>query len=220
MRSLIGRLAVLLLCASALLWTPSDLAAQACLGSPTHPGQTGLDLRLSAVDGATGYGAGVNTRLAGPVSLGADVTTFDIDNIDKNMNRYEFRTAYELPLSNLSVCPAVGLRYSTFGIGDSDLNFDISQFMVPLGFGIGKRFELEDGLVLIPSAMANLLYIREKASATAGSDSVSITETGARVGGIVGATLGFSRFYGRGEVSFDTIKDSDSIVSISFGVVF
>lgn len=221
MRSLtIGRFTAILLGVGALLWTPAQLAAQACLGSPTLSRQTAAELSLSFADGATGYGAGVTTKLAGPLALGANVETVSFDNIDKNANRFGVRMAYELPVAALSLCPAVGARYTTFGTTLEDIRMDMSQVLIPLGFGVGKRFDLEQGLVFIPSAMGNVLYYREKASLEFEGDGGSITGTATKFGGTVGATLGFNRFFGRGAVSFDNIEDSKSVVSLSLGVVF
>lgn len=221
MRSLtFGRFTKILLGVGALLWTPVHLSAQACVGSPALSRQIAADVSLSFTDGAAGYGAGITRQLASPISLSANAETFKVDNVDKNLNRFGFRAAYELPVAELSICPTVGVRYSSFGTTLDGTSMNMSQVLVPLGFGMGKRFELEHGIVLIPSVMGDLLYVRERATSRFRGNGDSLAETATKVGGTIGATLGFNRLFGRGAVSFNKVANSDPVVSISFGLLF
>jgi hypothetical protein len=172
-----GRFAAVLLAGGALFWSPGHLAAQACLGSPMHTGQTAIDLGVSLHSRATGYGVGITKMLGGPVSLSANAATYDLEIIDANQHRFEARMAYQLPVERLSICPALGAGYSTFGYELNGVGVNFSELYFPVGLGIGKELELARGLSLIPSAMVNLFLIREKRSATNWDDTVSVTET-------------------------------------------
>jgi hypothetical protein len=220
MRGVLPRLPSAILCFFAIFFLAEAGSAQACLGSPALPGQFALGGQVSFTDGATGFGGGVTANLANPLAIGAFVEITDVDGLDKNITTVGGTVAYELPLAGVSGCPIAGVSYSTFGDTFDGIGVDISRVALPIGFGLGASLDLQNNMVLIPSGSVQLLYFRDKVSASFAGETFSESDTSTEVGASIGATLGLGQFFGRGAVSLTTIEDSDPVVSITIGLRF
>lgn len=203
-----------------VLLTPSEVEAQACLGSPALPGEFTMGGTVSLADGMTGYGATASANLDGPISVGGSAGIHDLDNVDSNVTVLSGRVAYELPVEDFSACPFGGVGYATWSDSFQGVSGNLSELSLPLGMGVGIRVGEEDSMALIPSAEAGLVYFRLSGSISDGVDRIedSTSETEFFVGG--GATLQMGHFYGRAGVSKTTLDGSDAVVNLGFGLVF
>jgi hypothetical protein len=175
---------------------------------------------VSFTDGATSYGAGFVTNLSGPLAIGADFSVTDVDGMNRNFNTFGGRVAYELPVTGFSACPVVGASYSSFSDRFEGVDVDITSIALPVGFSVGTRIDLPSALALIPSGGVNLLYFRNKLSASGFGENFSESDTRTEFGGGAGFTLAFNQLFGRAGVSVTTVEQSDPVVSLTFGFKF
>jgi hypothetical protein len=186
-----------------------------CLGYPTTGGQYAIAGLVGFEDGATSYGGAVDFDLTGPLAFDFGYTLTTIDGIDDNANTFAGRGSFELALTGASVCPNVGLTYSSFGTDILGVDVDVSAIVVPIGVGLGKSFAASPTLQATLFANPQFFYIREKFEGAGQED----TDTSSEFGADIGATLGTSRFFVGGGVFFTTIEDSDPTFNVRVGIV-
>lgn len=215
-----GFLAPLALAAALALAGPASALAQACLGNPAGPGQYALAGTVSLSDGATGYGIGGRANLLGPVAVGGNLSTTDLDGTDSNAFGVSADLSVDLPVEGFSACPVAGLGYTSWSDELEGVSADLSAIALPLGLSVGTRLGEAASAELIPTAQAGFLYYRLSGTLAAGGQSVSDTEseTAFFVGG--GASLSFGQIFLQAAVATTTIEDSDATVTLGVGFRF
>lgn len=158
----------------------SPLAAQACIGLPLADGDLWLAGIVSEGD-PTRYGAELTANLSGPLALSLDYLRAEDDADGYTLGA---RAAYELPYVVPSLCPTVGVRYSSVPVAGGE---DATRVAVPVGFGIGKT------LPLSPAASLTVFAIPEY-SVFVESDGLE-DDGGGELGAELGALLGLGPLY-------------------------
>lgn len=187
---------------------PATLEAQACFGVPQGSQRIAsfaVQFPSSSTDYEVGGLAMVGESLYAGASVG--VTTFDYPGAD-NATNFGARVGYEIPslLETASVCPGLGLGYTTVG--------DLDILTVPLSLGIGTTLPLgtDDSTTLTPYIAPQLHWTRTSVGDLSKSDT-SLGFSG-------GATVGFGPILGGAFVSKLFEDGHDFIFGIQAGYVF
>lgn len=187
---------------------PAALEAQACVGVPQGSQRVAsfaVQFPSSGTDYEIGGLAMVGESLYAGASVG--VTTFDYPGA-KDATNFGARVGYEIPslLETASVCPGVGLGYTTYG--------GVDFLTVPLSLGIGTTLQLgaDESTTLTPYIAPQLLWTRTSANGYSDSDT-SLGFNG-------GATVGFGPILGGAFVSKLFEDGNDFIFGIQAGYVF
>lgn len=210
-----------LIAAGALVFTASgDALAQVCLGYPTIDGQYALAGTVGFADGAMAYGGALNANFTGPFAAEAGYQYIDIEDVETSGNNFFGRLGYELEVPSVSICPFAGIGYADASEEFEDVELSVSVLSVPVGVGIGKRFEASPSLFFDLFAQPHILWARADIELE-GPGGGEIGEDGSETeAGIdIGANLGTSRFFVGGGVNVTTAEDSDPTFNLRIGIV-
>ena len=205
---------------TALLFTAvtTEAAAQACIGVPVRDGQIAIEGQLGIADGLKTYGVAATANLAGPLTVQGGYTLLDLDDVDENANGFHANLAYEVPVKSLSACPVVGVSYAKWSQSFLGVDLDVSETVIPIGFGIGKTIPAGTSLGLTLYAIPQFLHIRGKIEASDDTGSESAEENSNEFGSVFGFRLGSSAVYAGASVMFTTIEDSDPTFGVAIGL--
>lgn len=204
------------LATAGVVFTAGSAAAQACMGVPI--GDAGFAVRgeVSLPESAKTYEAALNANLIGPIAFELFGGLVDFDDVDDNGATFGGKAAYELGIAAASICPLVGVDYTTFSAGEGASEVELNTLVVPIGIGIGTTLPVGTAADVALYAQPAFLYINSSATIAGEEFDESENEFGADVG----ARLGFGRFLVGGSVNFTTIEDSDAVFALTAGVRF
>lgn len=209
-----------------VLVDPGVAGAQACVASPAANGQFAVGLGASMSEGVEGYGVDLIGNLRGPFFLGAGASVQTYDRIDDLGLSFGAGAGYELPVAALSICPRVSASYfmlntetqATNRFGEPFLvDHEVRSLTFPLGLNVGKRWDLEEDVYVVPAVSASFIHIRT--SFAAPEIGAEDSETANEFGGGFFATLGWRQFFVDAGISASTIEDSDPVFRLGIGLV-
>lgn len=196
----------------ALLAVPGGLVAQACVGAPIGGGVNAITAQVGFPEDAMAYNAGIRHNADGPVSVAAGYTLATFDGVDTKQHGLSAEGSYELPGLSFSVCPTVGLGYTTMSEGD----MSVSTFSVPLGVGFGQSFELSSDMSVTPYVMPQWVWMR----GTFEFDGQDVSDDDSVFASAFGATLSVSRFYVGAGVTWYNEDNAETVFSLMAGMPF
>lgn len=204
------------LATAGVVLTAGSVAGQACMGVPI--GDAGFAVRgeVSLPEDAKTYEAALNANLIGPIAFELFAGLVDFDDIDDNGATFGGKAGYELGLATMSVCPLVGVDYTTFSSEDTEGDFEITSLVIPIGIGIGTTLPV--GPVADVAIYAQPAFLYVKNTLTMLGEEFDDSENA--FGADVGARLGWGRFLVGGSVNFTSIEDSDPVFALTAGVRF
>lgn len=208
------RVPVLAVLLSVVVATP--VFAQACIGVPIADGAFAIEGQFSTTDGAKGYGADVTANLAGPLTLQGGFQIVDLDGVEESATTFGGTVAFEIPKLQFSACPLVGFSYGSWSDQLFGVDVDVTEIVVPIGFGIGKTIAAGSNLGLTLFAVPQFLYISGKIEAAGQEETDSSNEFGADLG----FRLGGRSVYAGGGVFFSSVEDSDPTFNVTVGFSF
>lgn len=207
------------LAAAIFIGTPSVVHAQACLGVPSMDGQVALEGSVTFTEGAQGYGGGVYANFRGPISLFGAYELTNFDDIEQNANSFGAGVAFELSVPSISICPGAGVNYTRIHEEEAGEEATVSQIVVPIGVGIGKRITAGDNFFVTLYGQPQFLYIRTSLDIDSSIGSGSASESENEFGMVLGIRFGTAGVYAGGGVGLTTIEDSDPVFTVNVGVM-
>jgi hypothetical protein len=198
--------------------------AQACLGVPTHDAQFNVRGEVAFPQDTRQYSAVVTADLNGPLSFELNAGLIDIDEVEDNGASFGGKLAYEMAVSQLSICPLGGGQYSTITVEETDgavtLEGDANSLVIPVGIGLGKTLPLGSGSSLTLYAQPQYLHIRSSFEAAVAGIEIDEEAIENEFGIDAGARLGLGRLLVGGAMNWATLPDYDPVFSVTAGVTF
>jgi hypothetical protein len=202
-----------------LLLLPGHLLAQACISSPNFTGQNSVTVGAGFEEGATSFGANANFNLQAPVGLQVGVASTKLDNLDDRINGVNGALHYQIPGSGFEACPGLGVGYATWSTRFDGVNVSVSEVSLPISGNIGWRIGTE-GVALVPSLGAGLVFSQLRYSASGGGESFQETESDNYFFGAARTAVDFDPFFVATSISKSSLEDSKVLFQIGVGVKF
>lgn len=200
--------------------------AQACVGSPAANREYALGLSTGMSPGYAGYGATFVANVPGGLFTNASYSVNTFDEFDDDGNTVSIGAGYEIPVSSISACPHFSVAYETLNTITPVVNqwgsvvgvaTEFRALVIPVGIGVGRRWDFEEGLFVAPAVTASFVHVRRSVEAPelGGEFDESLNEIGAGTS----VAVGWNQFFVRGGMSGSTVEDSDLFFSLGIGLV-
>lgn len=196
----------------AMLAIPGAVAAQACVGIPVAESSNAVTAQVGFPQDAMSYGAAFRHNMTGPFSFSAGYSLSSYDNVDPKQHGLAAEANYELPGLSFSACPTVGLGYTTLSQDDNS----VTTLSIPVGFAIGKSFELSPTLSVNPFVVPQWVWTQ----ATIEAAGIEATGDDSMLAAVLGATFATERFYVGGGLTWFDQEDVDPVFSLMAGMPF
>lgn len=192
---------------------PAAATAQTCVGEPVGAGQSSIQFGIGfPAESVTGYRGAVRTNPGGPLSYEAGYTYTTFDGVDQKMHTIGGTAEYELPVSQVGVCAATGLSWST--ISDDPTNSSVWE--IPLGIAAGHEIPAGSSLFVTPHVMPMVLW--QRVSSELLGESFSDSQTSFAFQG--GLTFGTEAFFAAARAMKVFEDNTDTRFSIEGGFLF
>jgi hypothetical protein len=192
-----------------MLAAPASALAQACVGMPIGSGQSAVAFNMAFPEDATTFGIAGRMHTAGPVSVGADYSLTSFKNVDPKLHGFGADVAYELAVTEASICPVVGAGYSRI----SEDGVSVSNLSIPFGVGLGMSMAAGDNAEFVPHVVPQVIWSR----ASFGVGGVSVSESDTFFGVKLGATYRLQQIMVNAGVTLTSEEGSKALFGLGLG---
>ena len=197
------------------IMAPARALAQACIGIPTIDRQFALHASLGLPENAKTYSVGLHADLRGPLSIGGQVSIAkpDDDFLDDDIMSIGGYGLYEISNPSVSLCPVLGLQYSTFDTEIANVDLDVTMLTIPIGLGIGKTLRASAVNITI-FGIPQYLYSRVTRELEVGDNEDSDTDTENELAVVGGVRMSGRSLFGGLSLAASSANDWDDPVLI------
>lgn len=185
---------------------PGPALAQVCAGVPLDERPVALSAGYATSDGVTGWGAGFDGRVEGPLVVSGSAARYDYAGTEVNVWQAGGGVGWEIGLGPARLCPRAALAYAW----PDDDGFEIDAWTGSATLALGHAVGLGAARAL-GFAEAGVAVTR----AATGEASATSTDGVAALG----ATLAGSRLFGSATLELTTAEQIDPLWGLAVGVL-